>query len=109
MTVINEENMDEPIVIDYSKSTIKTIDIMAEEGKNYKAGDKVKIKVVFEDENMKNRNEYIAAEEVPVLNIKFGRNKAEGNLESRLYCRRICKFYNIYIYNIRKRYWQNDY
>lgn len=82
LTVINEENMDEPIVIDYSKSTIKTIDIMAEEGKNYKAGDKVKIKVVFEDENMKNRNEYIAAEEVPVLNIKFGRNKAEGNLES---------------------------
>lgn len=82
LTVMNEENMDEPIVIDYSKSTIKTIDIMAEEGKNYKAGDKVKIKVVFEDENMKNRNEYIAAEEVPVLNIKFGRNKAEGNLES---------------------------
>ena len=82
LTVINEENMDEPIVIDYSKSTIKTIDIMAEEGKNYKAGDKVKIKVVFEDENMKNRNEYIAAEEVSVLNIKFGRNKAEGNLES---------------------------
>lgn len=82
LTVINEENMDEPIVIDYSKSTIKTIDIMAEEGKKYKAGDKVKIKVVFEDENMKNRNEYIAAEEVPVLNIKFGRNKAEGNLES---------------------------
>lgn len=82
LTVINEENMDEPIVIDYSKSTIKTIYIMAEEGKNYKAGDKVKIKVVFEDENMKNRNEYIAAEEVPVLNIKFGRNKAEGNLES---------------------------
>ena len=82
LTVINEENMDEPIVIDYSKSTIKTIDIMAEEGKNYKAGDKVKIKVIFEDENMKNRNEYIAAEEVPVLNIKFGRNKAEGNLES---------------------------
>ena len=36
LTVINEENMDEPIVIDYSKSTIKTIDIMAEEGKNYK-------------------------------------------------------------------------
>lgn len=82
LTVMNEENMDEPIVIDYSKSTIKAIYIMAEEGKNYKAGDKVKIKVVFEDENMKNRNEYIAAEEVPVLNIKFGRNKAEGNLES---------------------------
>lgn len=82
LTVMNEENMDEPIVIDYSKSTIKAIYIMAEEGKNYKAGDKVKIKVVFEDENMKNRNEYIAAEEVPVINIKFGRNKAEGNLES---------------------------
>lgn len=82
LTVMNEENMDEPIVIDYSKSTIKAIYIMAEEGKNYKAGDKVKIKVVFEDENMKNINEYIAAEEVPVLNIKFGRNKAEGNLES---------------------------
>lgn len=82
LTVMNEENMDEPIVIDYSKSTIKAIYVMAEEGKNYKAGDKVKIKVVFEDENMKNRNEYIAAEEVPVLNIKFGRNKAEGNLES---------------------------
>lgn len=82
LTVMNEENMDEPIVIDYSKSTIKAIYIMAEEGKNYKAGDKVKIKVVFEDENMKNRNEYIAAEEVPVLNIKFGRNKAEENLES---------------------------
>ena len=82
LILMNEENMDEPIVIDYSKPAIKTINIMAEEGKNYKVGDKVKIKVVFEDENMKNRNEYIKAEEVPALNIRFGRNKAEGNLES---------------------------
>ena len=36
-------------MIDYSKSTIKAIYVMVEEGKNYKAGDKVKIKVVFEN------------------------------------------------------------
>lgn len=44
LTVINEENMDEPIVIDYSKSTIKTIDIMAEEGKTIRQEIKLKLK-----------------------------------------------------------------
>lgn len=41
---MNEENMDEPIVIDYSKSTIKAIYIMAEEGKIIRQEIKLKLK-----------------------------------------------------------------
>lgn len=79
--IAKEENIDEPIIVDYSGTKIKSIELIKEKGKEYKTGDQFKIRVMFADETM-DRLEYIAATSLPKINIKFGENEAQGKLES---------------------------
>ena len=79
--IAKEENIDEPIIIDYSQTKINSIELIKEEGKEYKAGDQFKIRVTFADTTI-DRPEYIAATSVPEINIKFGGNEAQGKIES---------------------------
>lgn len=79
--IAKEENIDEPIIVDYSGTKIESIELIKEEGKEYKAGDKFKIRVTFSDETIE-RLEYISATSTPKVNIKFGENEAQGLLES---------------------------
>ena len=79
--VAKEENIDEPFIVDNSGTTIKSVELITEKGKEYKAGDKFDIKVTFKDATM-NRNEYIGSSEEPTIKIKFKDKDAQGKFES---------------------------
>lgn len=78
--IVKEDNIDEPIIVDNSDTMIDTIEVITEEDKEYKAGDTFKIKVSFADSTM-DRIEYISAEEMPQIGIKFGGVEAQGKIE----------------------------
>ena len=79
--IAKEENIDEPIIIDYSGTEVESIELIKEKDKKYGAGDQFKIRIIFKDATIE-RNEYITSLEMPKINIKFGQNEAQGKLES---------------------------
>lgn len=79
--IVITNDIEEPFVIDNSGTKVQSIVLIKEKNKEYKSGDKFYIQVFFRDKTT-DRLEYIKAEEIPIIKIKFGGQDAKGKLES---------------------------